>query len=163
MRENTEVDDLNNENESGGDNAPTDNDDISSESQPLDPLETLDPRLEELIYAQNNDVGNSYRFVLAVEDKVDEHLKFCIETQTWFYFNGNIWEEDKGTAKSIRLFIGAFQSFNASEFRRCGPPPLMGYEFLTCQIGSPGPQSESQWGSFKTRHRKGPQSQGGAA
>ena len=49
MRENTEVDDLNNENESGGDNAPTDNDDISSESQALEPLEPLDPRLEELI------------------------------------------------------------------------------------------------------------------
>ena len=109
MRENTEVDDLNNENESGGDNAPTDNDAVSSESQPLDPLEPLDPRLEELIYAQNNDVGNSHRFVLAIEEKVDEHLKFCIETLTWWYFNGNIWEEDKGSAKSIRLFIGAFQ------------------------------------------------------
>ena len=106
MRENTEVDDLNNEIESGGDNAPNDNDDISSESQPLEPL---DPRLEELIYAQNNDVGNSYRFMAAIEEEVDEHLKYCIETQTWFYFNGNIWEEDKGSAKSIRLFIGAFQ------------------------------------------------------
>ena len=109
MSENTEVDDLNNEDESGGDNAPTDNDDISSELQPLDPLEPLDPKLEELIYTQNNDVGNSHRFVLAIEEKVDEHLKFCIETLTWWYFNGNIWDEDKGSAKSIRVFIGAFQ------------------------------------------------------
>ena len=43
------------------------------------------------------------------------------------------------------------------------PPPLMGCKLLTRQIGSPGPQSESQWGSLKNRPRKGPQSQGGAA
>ena len=70
----------------------------------------LNPELHRLIYAQNNDVGNAYRFVKAVEGASEEHLKFCIEYSSWMYWDGKIWVKDEGNAKSIRLFIGAIKS-----------------------------------------------------
>ena len=85
-------------------NTPTDNDEVKSTSLP-----PLDKKLRKLIYSPYNDVENAKRFVLALEEKVNEELKFCVELNEWLFWNGLIWERDEGNAKSIRLFIGAFQ------------------------------------------------------
>ncbi len=92
----------------GGNEAPSEDNEVKKDATP----ETLylNPELHRLIYAQNNDVGNAYRFVKAVEGASEEHLKFCIEYNSWMYWDGNIWVKDEGNAKSIRLFIGAIKS-----------------------------------------------------
>ena len=81
----------------GGNEAPSEDNEVKKDATP----ETLylNPELHRLIYAQNNDVGNAYRFVKAVEGASEEHLKFCIEYNSWMYWDGNIWVKDEGNAK----------------------------------------------------------------
>gem|GEM_PF-1257940 len=97
----------------GGNEAPSEDNEVKKDATP----ETLylNPELHRLIYAQNNDVGNAYRFVKAVEGASEEHLKFCIEYNSWMYWDGNIWVKDEGNAKSIRLFIIDTTPFNDEE------------------------------------------------
>ncbi len=65
----------------------------------------LDPVVSELIFTQNNDVGNATRFETALEEG-DDSLIYVEERREWYYWNGTRWIEDAGSAKATRLFIG---------------------------------------------------------
>ena len=80
----------------GGDDAPV------VEEKKITPL---DPIVRELIFTQNNDVGNATRFETALEEG-DDSLIYVEERREWYYWNGTRWIEDTGSAKATRLFIG---------------------------------------------------------